>query len=73
MHADNNIQCKKLITAVYKKEGLKGVRRMMDPVIFRQIETQGIRQYSNTKTMPASLDDFLFILLALLIISFAMD
>ena len=65
--------CARHINAVFKKDGLAGVRKLIDPVIIREIQTQSVRKYASTKTTMLSPDELLYIALALLAVVFAMD
>ena len=68
--------CARYVNKMYKAEGLVGVRRILDPVIIRELQTQAIRKYAASSSATTTMlgpDELLFVMLALLAVVFAVD
>ena len=68
--------CARHVNKTYIAEGLVGVRRILDPVIIRELQTQAIRKYAASSSATTTMlgpDELLFVMLALLAVVFAVD
>lgn len=69
----DDAMCARHVNAVYKRDGLVGVRRIVDPVIIRELQTQAVRRFATNNSSMLSQDELMLILLGLLVIVFAME
>ena len=65
--------CARYVNKMYKAEGLVGVRRILDPVIIRELQMQALRKYAASSATMLGPDELLFVMLALLAVVFAVD
>jgi hypothetical protein len=75
---ENSANVKRTLNKVYTQQGIAGVKRYLDPSIVRDIQAEALAQHRKTRhanyfSLELSKDDWVYVLLGLFTILFAID